>query len=62
MGYVNAKSRYADDSVVHCKMEKEAQELKDALGEKLSECGLELNLEIPDALKKATVLWLEKME
>lgn len=41
----NPFERYADDSVVHCKTEKEAQELKDALWERLSECGLELHPE-----------------
>lgn len=41
----NPFERYADDSVVHCKTEKEAQELRDALGERLSECGLELHPE-----------------
>lgn len=41
----NPFERYADDSVLHCKTEKEAQELKDALGSRLSECGLELHPE-----------------
>lgn len=41
----NPFERYADDSVLHCKTEKEAQELKDALGARLSECGLELHPE-----------------
>jgi len=41
----NPFERYADDSVVHCKTEKEAQELRDALRERLSECGLELHPE-----------------
>ncbi len=41
----NPFERYADDSVVHCKSEREAQKLKDALGERLSECGLELHPE-----------------
>ena len=39
----NPFERYADDCVAHCKTEEEAQELKDALGERLSECGLELH-------------------
>jgi len=39
----NPFERYADDCVVHCKTELEAQELKDALGKRLSECGLELH-------------------
>lgn len=41
----NPFERYADDSVLHCKTELEAQELKVALGERLSECGLELHPE-----------------
>ena len=41
----NPFERYADDSVVHCKTVLEAQELKDALGERLSECGLDLHPE-----------------
>lgn len=41
----NPFERYADDSVVHCKTEQEAQELRDALGKRLSECGLELHPE-----------------
>jgi len=39
----NPFERYADDSVVHCKTEKEAQELRDALEKRFSECGLELH-------------------
>lgn len=30
--------RYADDAVIHCKTEAEAQELKVALGKRLEEC------------------------
>lgn len=41
----NPFERYADDSVVHCKTEQEAQELRDALGKRFSECGLELHPE-----------------
>lgn len=37
--------RYADDSVVHCSTEKEALKLKESLGERLNECGLELHPE-----------------
>jgi RNA-directed DNA polymerase len=41
----NPFERYADDSVVHCKTEQEAQELRDALEKRFSECGLELHPE-----------------
>jgi len=41
----NPIERYADDSVVHCKTEKEARELRDALEKRFSECGLELHPE-----------------
>jgi RNA-directed DNA polymerase len=41
----NPFERYADDSVVHCKTLQEAQELRDALGKRFSECGLELHPE-----------------
>jgi RNA-directed DNA polymerase len=41
----NPFERYADDSVVHCKTVQEAQELRDALGKRFSECGLELHPE-----------------
>lgn len=40
--------RYADDGVVHCKTEAEAQTVKAALGERLQECGLEMH---PDKTK-----------
>ena len=41
----NPFERYADDSVVHCRTEKEALKLRDALGKRFSECGLELHPE-----------------
>lgn len=37
--------RYADDSVIHCKTEAQAMELKLKLGERLLTCGLELHPE-----------------
>jgi len=41
----NPFERYADDSVMHCKSEKEAQELRHALEARLAACGLELHPE-----------------
>lgn len=35
--------RYADDSVFHCRSLKEAEELKQSITERFSECGLSLN-------------------
>jgi RNA-directed DNA polymerase len=35
--------RYADDAVVHCATERQAQEVRDALGLRLAELGLELH-------------------
>jgi group II intron reverse transcriptase/maturase len=40
--------RYADDAVVHCKSGEEASGLKDAIGARLMDCGLELH---PDKTK-----------
>lgn len=37
--------RYADDAVIHCKTEAEAQQLKEALGRRLEECGLQMHPE-----------------
>lgn len=37
--------RYADDGLVHCKTEKEAQMMKEALRKRLAECGLEMHPE-----------------
>lgn len=37
--------RYADDSVIHCRTEAEAIKVKEALAERLKECGLEMNAE-----------------
>ncbi len=36
-------SRYADDGLIHCKTEREAQNVLSDLGERLNECGLEMN-------------------
>ena len=35
--------RYADDAIVHCRTETEAQQLKDGLEARMRECGLELH-------------------
>jgi RNA-directed DNA polymerase len=37
--------RYADDVIVHCKTEAEAEELRTAIGERLEQCKLELHSE-----------------
>jgi RNA-directed DNA polymerase len=37
--------RYADDVIVHCRTEKEAQEMRKVLAERLQSCGLELHPE-----------------
>ncbi|MGB7846625.1 MAG: group II intron reverse transcriptase/maturase [Candidatus Acidiferrum sp.] len=37
--------RYADDVIVHCKTEREAQEVRVAIATRLGECGLELHPE-----------------
>ena len=37
--------RYADDAIVHCRTEVEAQEVRAAIAERLRECGLELHPE-----------------
>lgn len=37
--------RYADDVIVHCKTEREAQEVRAAIATRLGECGLELHPE-----------------
>jgi RNA-directed DNA polymerase len=41
----NPFERFADDSVVHCQREREAQELKEALKKRFLACGLELHPE-----------------
>jgi len=41
----NPFERYADDCVVHCKTEEEANKLKQAISTRLLECGLELHAE-----------------
>jgi hypothetical protein len=38
-------ARYADDAVVHCRSEKQAQWQLVAIGKRLEECGLKLNLQ-----------------
>ena len=38
-------ARYADDAVVHCKTEKQASFMLYAIGERLEQCGLKLNLQ-----------------
>jgi group II intron reverse transcriptase/maturase len=38
-------ARYADDAVVHCSSEKQAQWKLRAIGERLAQCGLQLNLQ-----------------
>jgi RNA-directed DNA polymerase len=38
-------ARYADDAVVHCSSEKQAQWKLRAIGERLGQCGLQLNLQ-----------------
>ncbi len=37
--------RYADDVIVHCRTEREAKEVRTAIGERLRNCGLELHPE-----------------
>ena len=37
--------RYADDGIVHCRTEREAQEVRAAIAARLQECGLELHPE-----------------
>jgi RNA-directed DNA polymerase len=37
--------RYADDIIVHCRTERQAQEMKQAIAERLQTCGLELHPE-----------------
>ena len=37
--------RYADDAIVHCRTKKEAEGLREAIIQRMAECGLELNLQ-----------------
>jgi RNA-directed DNA polymerase len=37
--------RYADDEIIHCRTEEKAREVKEAIGSRLKECGLELHPE-----------------
>jgi len=39
----NPFARYADDAVIHCKSRLDAQLVKESLGKRLAECGLELH-------------------
>jgi RNA-directed DNA polymerase len=41
----NPFERYADDAVVHCKTESEAEELRNAIAKRLAQCKLELHPE-----------------
>jgi len=41
----NPFERYADDSVIHCRSEAEAKELKERIGARMAECKLELHPE-----------------
>ena len=36
-------ARYADDAIIHCKSEKEAKEIKEALNQRMKQCKLELH-------------------
>lgn len=36
-------ARYADDTIIHCKSEKEAEEIKEALNQRMKQCKLELH-------------------
>ncbi|NEX23683.1 hypothetical protein G3480_26005 [Thiorhodococcus mannitoliphagus] len=35
--------RYADDGILHCKTETQAQQLREQLAERLKDCGLEMH-------------------
>jgi RNA-directed DNA polymerase len=37
--------RYADDEIIHCRTQEEAKMVKEAIGSRLKECGLELHPE-----------------
>lgn len=41
----NLFARYADDAIVHCRTREEAERLREAIIQRLAECGLELNLQ-----------------
>jgi len=41
----NPFERYADDAIIHCRTQNEAERLREAIIERLAECGLELNLQ-----------------
>jgi RNA-directed DNA polymerase len=38
-----AFERYADDAVIHCRVEEQANRLKETLGKRLKDCGLEMH-------------------
>ena len=43
-GFPNVRfERYCDDAVVHCKTEKQAQFVREAIARRLAQCGLELH-------------------
>ena len=42
----NPIERYADDATVHCRRRKETETVKAEIGERLAECGLELNAQM----------------
>jgi RNA-directed DNA polymerase len=41
----NLFARYADDAIVHCRSRVEAERMREAISQRLAECGLELNLQ-----------------
>ena len=41
----NPFERYADDAIVHCQTQEEAERLREATNRRLQACGLELNLQ-----------------
>jgi RNA-directed DNA polymerase len=41
----NPFERYADDVIVHCRTQEEAERLREAINQRLQACGLELNLQ-----------------
>ncbi|WP_240669091.1 reverse transcriptase domain-containing protein [Dyella sp. M7H15-1] len=44
-------ARYADDAVIHCRSEKQAQEVMMAIAQRLAECGLTMH---PEKSKSCT--------
>ncbi|HRE83548.1 MAG TPA: reverse transcriptase domain-containing protein, partial [Opitutaceae bacterium] len=41
----NPFERYADDAITHCRTQEEAERLREAVVQRLAECGLEVNLQ-----------------